>query len=217
MNADLGRFFTVGQSAGGNLALAVVRKLVTLGRQHEVKGVASIIPFALHPGGVPTRYLDKYRSFDELADGPVSTKRGMTLFYGQYCVHNYILNHLINVNIEAVQASPTDPDVYVLTAEAEELRQFPPTYLAVCGIDPLRDDGLILKDVLESVGYVLPLSFPSSGFCVFLLSKLTSRRVPVQLEFYKGLPHAFWAFGCPAPSGDFVGDTVTGIKNFMHT
>jgi versiconal hemiacetal acetate esterase len=216
MNGDLERCFTVGQSAGGTLALALVRRLITLRRLHEVRGVAAIIPFVLHPEGVPTRYVDSYRSFDELADGPVNTKRGMSLFYGQSSVNPDILKQLTNVNKDAIQASPSDPDVYILNAEAE-LRQFPPTYLAVCDIDPLRDDGLIFKDALESAGYVLSLSMPSSGFCVYLRSKLTSRRVPVQLEFYKGLPHAFWAFGCPAPSGDFVGDTVTGIKNFIHT
>lgn len=57
---------------------------------------------------------------------------------------------------EAIQASPSDPDVYVLNAEAD-LRQFPPTYLAVCGLDPLRDDGLIIHDALKTAGYVLLL------------------------------------------------------------
>jgi acetyl esterase/lipase len=60
---------------------------------------------------------------------------------------------LTNTIKEAIQASPSDPKVYVLNAEAE-LRQFPPTYLAVCELDPLRDDGLILKDALETAGYV---------------------------------------------------------------
>lgn len=57
---------------------------------------------------------------------------------------------------EAIQAQPSDPDVYILNAEAD-LLQFPPTYLAVCGIDPLRDDGLIIHDALKTAGYVLLL------------------------------------------------------------
>ena len=52
-----------------------------------------------------------------------------------------------------MQASPSNPEVYVLNAEAD-LRQFPPVYLAVCELDPLRDDGLIMKDALETAGYV---------------------------------------------------------------
>jgi versiconal hemiacetal acetate esterase len=174
LNGDRERYFIVGQSAGGTLVLTLMRRLISLGRRDEVKGVAAIVPFALHPDAVPSRYFDRYRAFEECADGPVSTKQAMSRFY------------------EAIGAQPTDPDVYILNAESE-LHQFPPTYLAVCEIDPLRDDGLILHDRLKASG------------------------VPVQLEYYRGLPHVFWVFGCPAPSGDFVGDVVKGIKTFTHS
>ncbi|KAL2839404.1 lipase/esterase-like protein [Aspergillus pseudoustus] len=173
LNGDCGRFFTIGQSAGGNLALAVARRLIVLGRKHEVKGTAAIAPFVVHPDGVPLRYKNQYRSFDELGDGPINTKQAMTQFY------------------EAIQAPPSDPEVYVLNAEAD-LRQFPPTYLAVCGIDPLRDDGLIIHDALKTAG------------------------VSVKLDFYQGLPHVFWAFECPPPSGDFVADVSAGVRTFTH-
>lgn len=82
LNGDRGRYFTVGQSAGGNIALAVVRRLIVLGRKHEVKGIAAIVPFVVHPDGVPSRYKTQYRAFDELVDGPVLTKRAMNQFYG---------------------------------------------------------------------------------------------------------------------------------------
>ncbi|KAL6228970.1 hypothetical protein BDW75DRAFT_246151 [Aspergillus navahoensis] len=174
LNGDRKRYFVAGQSAGGALVLTLMRRLISLGRRNEVKGVAAIVPFALHPDAVPSRYVDRYRAFEECADGPVNTKQAMRRFY------------------EAIGAQPTEPDVYILNAESE-LHQFPPTYLAVCEIDPIRDDGLILHDRLKASG------------------------VPVQLEYYRGLPHVFWAFGCPAPSGDFVGDVVGGIKTFMHS
>ncbi|GFF99700.1 lipase/esteras-like protein [Aspergillus udagawae] len=174
LNGDRGRYFTVGQSAGGTLALAVARRLIVLGRKHEVKGIAAIVPFVVHPDGVPSRYMAQYRAFDELGDGPVNTKQAMTHFY------------------KAIQAPPGDPDVYVLNAEAD-FHQFPPTYLAVCGIDPLRDDGLIIHDALKTAG------------------------VSVKLDYYQGLPHVFWAFGCPPPSGDFVADVMAGIRVFTHT
>ena len=115
---------------------------------------------------------------------------------------------------EAIQAPPSDPDVYVLNAEAE-LRQFPSTYLAVCEIDPLRDDGLIINDTLKTAGYII--SYPSAHLRMFFRSNLAACRVSVKLDYYKGLPHVFWAFGCPAPSGDFVADVVAGIKIFTHT
>ncbi|OQE12810.1 hypothetical protein PENFLA_c062G07428 [Penicillium flavigenum] len=174
LNGDRERYFVIGQSAGGSLVLTLMRRLILLGRKDEVKGVAAIVPFALRPDAVPSRYVDRYRAFEECADSPVSTKETMSRFH------------------DAIGAQPTDPDVYILNDESE-LHQFPPTYLAVCEIDPLRDDGLILHDRLKASG------------------------VPVQLEYYRGLPHVFWAFGCPAPSGDFVGDVVKGIKAFTHS
>jgi versiconal hemiacetal acetate esterase len=60
----------------------VARRLIVLGRKHEVKGIAAIAPFVVHPDGVPLRYKTQYRSFDELGDGPINTKQAMTQFYG---------------------------------------------------------------------------------------------------------------------------------------
>lgn len=83
LNGDRTRFFTIGQSAGGSLALTLVRRLATLGRNHEVKGIASIVPFVAHPKYVPAQYLDKYRSFDGSEGFPVTTKHAMNVFFGQ--------------------------------------------------------------------------------------------------------------------------------------
>jgi versiconal hemiacetal acetate esterase len=86
LNGDCEKYFTVGQSAGGNLALAVARRLIVLGRKNEVKGIAAIAPFVVHPDGVPSCYKTQYRSFDELGDGPINTKQAMTQFYGWWCL-----------------------------------------------------------------------------------------------------------------------------------
>jgi versiconal hemiacetal acetate esterase len=52
---------------------------------------------------------------------------------------------------------------------------------------------------------------------MFLHSNFAFCSVPVKLDYYEGLPHVFWAFDCPAPSGDFVADVVASIRNFTHT
>jgi versiconal hemiacetal acetate esterase len=84
LNGDCERYFIVGQSAGGALVLTLMRRLISLGRRDEVKGVAAIVPFALHPDAVPSRYVDRYGAFEECADGPVSTKQAMSCFYGEF-------------------------------------------------------------------------------------------------------------------------------------
>lgn len=41
---------------------------------------------------------------------------------------------------------------------ATSFDRLPPTFLQICGRDPLRDEGLAYADALESSGYVDPLS-----------------------------------------------------------
>ncbi|GAB1201065.1 hypothetical protein APSETT444_010452 [Aspergillus pseudonomiae] len=195
LSGDQTRYFTIGQSAGGTIALAVVRRLVSLGRECEVRGIAAIVPFVVHPEAVPARYVDRYRAFEEFGDGPVNTGQAMSLLY------------------DTIHAQHCDPYIYVLNAESE-LHRFPPAYLAVCEIDPLRDDGLMIHDALKASGYVY--GFLRVTFHRFFFLTWLSCRVPVKLHYYKALPHVFWAFVCPAPSGDFVSDVVAGIKAVTH-
>ncbi len=83
LNGDCEKYFAIGQSAGGSLALSVVRQLVVLKRKHEIKGVAAIVPFTIHPNAVPRRFLDSYRSYNELKNSPVNTREAMDVFYGR--------------------------------------------------------------------------------------------------------------------------------------
>ncbi|UNI17155.1 Versiconal hemiacetal acetate esterase [Purpureocillium takamizusanense] len=164
---DQRKYFTIGQSAGGNLALAVANRLLALDRGPEIKGIVSVVPFVVHPSRVPPAYADMYQSFRANEDAPANTAEAMNAF------------------LDAAEANPDDPDVFVL--HSPHLRKFPPTYISVCGVDPLRDDGLIFDKVLRDLG------------------------VSTKLDHYEGLPHVFWAFGCEPPDGSFINDLLTGI------
>ncbi|KJK82478.1 hypothetical protein H634G_02084 [Metarhizium anisopliae BRIP 53293] len=86
---------------------------------------------------------------------------------------------------DAFGADPADSSVYVL--HSERLTNFPATYIAVCGADPIRDDGLIMEKVLRESG------------------------VRTKLQHYENLPHVFWAFACEPENGSFLGDVIDGI------
>jgi versiconal hemiacetal acetate esterase len=83
LNGDRTRLFAIGQSAGGSLALTLVRRLISIGRKHEVKGIASVVPFVAHPEHILARYLNRYHSFDSLEGFPVTKKHAINIFFGE--------------------------------------------------------------------------------------------------------------------------------------
>ncbi|KAJ5098411.1 hypothetical protein N7532_005412 [Penicillium argentinense] len=168
LNGDIQKYFVIGQSAGGHLALALANKLVNLNRQGEVRGIAAMVPIAAHPDHIPAEYVDKYRSFKDCANAPLNSAHAMIEFF------------------DAVGASPQDPEFFIVNST--NFDKFPATYLSVCNVDPIRDDGLIIYDELIKAG------------------------VPTRINHYLGLPHVFWALGCPTPSGTFLGDVIDGIN-----
>lgn len=66
----------------------------------------------------------------------------------------------------------------------------PPTYVCVCGADPLRDEGLLYEKVLrEDAG------------------------VPTKLSAFPGLPHGFWAiFTGMKESRDYHREVMEAVK-----
>lgn len=63
---------------------------------------------------------------------------------------------LISINAELIRctdsvgASPQDPEFFIINSA--NFYRFPATYLAICDVDPIRDDGLIIHDALNKAG-----------------------------------------------------------------
>ena len=107
----------------------------------------AIVPVTLHPDNVPSQYASDYKAYTENAENvPVIDKTSMMQFY----------------ELTGVDAKDKS---YFTALDTENLANFPPTYIATCEFDPLRDDGKIMGKALTSAG------------------------VKVKEDYYEGLPH----------------------------
>lgn len=91
-----------------------------------------------------------------------------------------------------LRASWSDPRVvpFQYGAQKNGHRDLPPAYFQICGLDPLRDEGLIYERVLRE-----------------------EADVKTKVDVYKGFGHYFWT-NWPQldQSKVFVEDTIRGVK-----
>ena len=136
----------VGDSSGGNLAAAV-----SLVLRDEAAAEGSPVTFQalLYPVTDPAMNTGSYR---ENADDPFLSADEMVWYWSQY----------------GGGRAPGDPRAAL--SAVPDLRGFPPTYLLVAGLDPLRDEGVAFADALRRSG------------------------VPVRCREYPDMPHGFLLF-----------------------
>ncbi|KZT37851.1 hypothetical protein SISSUDRAFT_817387 [Sistotremastrum suecicum HHB10207 ss-3] len=151
LKADPHKGFLVGGiSAGGNFA-AVISLLARddpFFKTHPLTGQILQVPAVCMSSVYPDRWKDQLVSTEELAEAPVLTKWSIKQFIEQYG-----------------SPDPHDPRVSPLLAESH--KGLPPAYLQICGMDPLRDEGIVYEKVLAENG------------------------VPTKIDIYPGLPHGF--------------------------
>lgn len=112
--------------------------------------MAALAPISTHPAHVPSKYVDRYRSFNDYAEAPLNTTYAMKTFFGTLVSCQCQPNPKNLTCPESVGASPGDPDFFILNSE--QISNFPATYIAVCDIDPIRDDGLLMYSALNEAG-----------------------------------------------------------------
>ncbi|KAK5707703.1 Telomerase-binding protein [Elasticomyces elasticus] len=169
-HGDSSKIYTIGGSAGGGLALQVANQVLRDSElKSSLKGIIALVPLTLHKDHVPEKYKDMYTSYKDNAKGtPIIDGESMEIFY------------------EHAGVDPKDPDTFV--ALSDNLKSFPPTYIATCEFDPLRDDGFVLEAALKEAG------------------------VPTKHDHYPGFPHYFWIFPSVPESQQFVGQLLGGIE-----
>ncbi|KAK7734592.1 hypothetical protein SLS57_000289 [Botryosphaeria dothidea] len=153
LHADPSKGFVVhGESAGGNIAtvLALLARDETL--SPPLTGLSASIPAVLSKDAVPERLKGEYLSIEQNKDAPGLDAGGLDFVLSLY---------------KPDTKSPLFNPFNWPTGQ----KGLPPVFVQVCGLDPLRDEGLLYERLLRE----------ESG-------------VKTKLVVYPGLPHAFWAF-----------------------
>lgn len=97
------------------------------------------------------------------------------------------VNHLVTMSeVAGLHQYKADPWINPLLSP--HLGQFPRTYLVACGVDPLRDDAILMAEELERLD------------------------VPVKIDVYDGLPHIFWMIATLPSFKQFITNMVSGIR-----
>ncbi|KAF2836620.1 alpha/beta-hydrolase [Patellaria atrata CBS 101060] len=166
--------FAIGTSCGGGLALGVALKYLEYGTMAErVKGIISLAPTTIHPHHVPEGFKRHIKSWEENRDAPI-------LNYDSY-INFTVINGTIN--------EKKNPDVH--PALHRRLGELPPTYIVTCGADLVRDDGTIVKAVLDHAG------------------------VPCKQDNYEALPHLFWLYPEIPEGAVFKANTAAAVNWIM--
>lgn len=106
--------------------------------------------------------------------------------------------------------NPPDPKVRdVSPLLADSFDALAPAYVQIAGMDPLRDEGIAYVEKLKSAGYVLDVTTLRGPFA----NALTS--VPVKLDLYPGLPHAFGYFPELPQAAKNARDLLAGIESLL--
>ncbi|KAF2841028.1 hypothetical protein M501DRAFT_1002123 [Patellaria atrata CBS 101060] len=166
-----GKLFTTGVSAGGHLALSIALKVIDDGKGDSLKGVAAFMPVTCHPSAYPAELREKFEAREKFADLTIDTKDAMDEFWNLFGAppdHKYASN-LLHTKIGSL----------------------PKVYLNAAGVDTLRDDARVFKEILDQKG------------------------VPNKYDEFEKVPHFFYAF--PAPclkklSEDYFSRITKGIE-----
>jgi acetyl esterase len=128
LGADGARVSVMGDSAGGNLVAAAVRRLRDEGGP-PLAGQILVYPCLVPPGA------GGFASYEQYAEGPLMSKAEMQWFWGHYL---------------RSEADGRDPAAAPLLAG--DLAGLPPATVVVAELDPLRDEGLAYAERLRAAG-----------------------------------------------------------------
>ncbi|TKA71637.1 hypothetical protein B0A55_07573 [Friedmanniomyces simplex] len=172
LGADPSKGFIVGGiSAGATHALALTNLSLQEKLDPPLTGQYLCIPGIMDAQHVPEKYKEYFLSREHNAHAPILDAAAL---------------NALTAHLEWDDMSPLR--FPVLFQDKIPLSSLPPTYFQVCGMDPIRDDGLIYEEMLKEAG------------------------AKTKMDFYPGCPHGHWAFmpGIEV-SNKALGETMVGF------
>ncbi|KAI0151104.1 Alpha/Beta hydrolase protein [Pestalotiopsis sp. NC0098] len=164
-------FLIYGESAGANLAIVCTLLARDEKLSPPITGLSASIPAVLSPDAVPEKYQARYTSHVQNEFAPGLDEKAL-----KYVIGNY----------QPDKSSPLFNCFNWPTGHSG----LPPVHIHVCGLDPLRDEGLLYEEALR-----------------------TEYGVRTRLTVYPGLPHAFWSlFPMLKSARKVVENTMAGFE-----
>lgn len=154
LNANIQRGLILGGlSSGASIATVLAqRAAVDESLKGLVTGQLLLIPNTIAPGAYPEEYKPELLSLDKDEDKRILPKYLFQMFQEAY----------------HAEYPPENPEIS--PALWGSLNYLPKAYMQVCGLDVLRDEGLLYEKLMREAG------------------------VPTKLDIYPGCPHGFWLF-----------------------
>ncbi|KAF9269640.1 hypothetical protein L218DRAFT_953264 [Marasmius fiardii PR-910] len=149
-SASLKKGFLIGgRSAGGNLAAVQswIARDDLFFKDTPLTGQLLQIPCVVHYQAVPEKYKSSLLSLEQNKNAPILNRESVLKV------------------MEFYKPPPADPRFSPLLLPSH--KGLPPAFFQICGLDPLRDEGLLYEKVLKEAD------------------------VPTKLEVYPGVPHGF--------------------------
>ncbi|PSS18483.1 hypothetical protein M430DRAFT_139760 [Amorphotheca resinae ATCC 22711] len=131
LHASPSKLYTMGQSAGGTIALALALKIKASGQPQKISGVVALGPATVAPSVVPAHLKHLFKP-EENTDSAIIDAEAMSVYTANY------------------NPPLTAPDFSILLSP--DLAKLPPVYIVGCGKDPVRDDVLVFEQEIRKLG-----------------------------------------------------------------
>ncbi|KAJ9656308.1 hypothetical protein H2201_008588 [Coniosporium apollinis] len=198
-------FIVGGASAGGNIAVILSHLARDESLSPPITGLWPNIPALISPDAIPEEYKDVIISHEQNAEAPAFNRKAYVFmisaclappFYvsisapaRQLHLDHYASFQSTNHRTDQYNPDPPSHPLFSPLLWPTGHKNLPPSYFQVCGMDPLRDEGLLYERILrEECG------------------------IKTKLDVYPGLPHGFWGFFPHLKSSRaFMQDTIRGM------